>query len=296
MGNKIQQFFKIKFSVICEITNYCNLNCHFCYLKQKDRLNRNEIRLNQFIKMLDYYRPRFLQITGGEPLIHKEFLPILEYSLRKTPQVSISTNGILLPKFLPIIREFKKKPILSISLDGPRDVHDYIRNRSGLYISIIKSIINAKKYKIPVTLNMTVFGSGHMNDLPYGNLPYVRDIIEISKKFQTPVNIQPYSPCDSQLRNELGKMLLNSNSKYLINSQAYRKILIDGNPGKCHYNWGYISINASGQPMKTEKNDCYFAKKCDNCYYSCVWEPTLITSKYFFLSFFDILRTILLTK
>ena len=277
-----------KLSLIFEVTNACNLRCPFCYVIREERLKQQHIPLDKYEHILKIYRPLYLQITGGEATVHPDFLELLRIAAKYTLEMQISSNGVLIEKHLDDLLKLKKTPAVGLSLDAPSDLHDQIRNRKGLFKRILRAIKLLKVNKVSHALAMTVFGKDDIPNLPKGNLHLVEDMISFCEKLQLYVNIQPFSPAKKETRITLGKKLLKSKSKYIINSIPYRKLLINGNwfyIGKstdCRYNWTNVSISSKGLQLPTTPNNCYFCDDCTKCYYSCVWEPSLITSRHFF--------------
>ena len=84
-----------------------------------------------------------IRLTGGEPLVRKDFDKILK-SLSKLPvQLAITTNGVLLDRFLPLFKLSGLRSI-NISLDSlkPDKFHtithrnDFTRVRDNILLSI----------------------------------------------------------------------------------------------------------------------------------------------------------------
>jgi MoaA/NifB/PqqE/SkfB family radical SAM enzyme len=285
MLEKILPRLRPKLSLIFEVTNACNLRCPFCYVIREDRLQKEFISLEVYEQVLKIYRPLYLQLTGGEATIHPQFLELLKLAAKYVLKMQVSTNGVLIHKFLQEIRNLPKQPVIGLSLDAPSEAHDAIRNRPGLFNRIHKTIQLLKLNKIPHALAMTVFGKGDLPNFPEGNLNLVEKMLKFCEDQQLYVNIQPYSPAQTETRVSLGKILLKSKSRHIINSIPYRQLLTTGNwfhtqkSSQCRYLWTNISINAKGRQLRTQPRDCYFCSDCTKCYYSCVWEPSLITSR-----------------
>lgn len=90
-------------SVYFAVTGRCNLQCEFCtmnsgpYVSTKNDLNIDEIR-NVLIPELLKVDPRKIVITGGEPLMRRDILEILDafcHSFEKQ-RIVLQTNGLLL--------------------------------------------------------------------------------------------------------------------------------------------------------------------------------------------------------
>jgi MoaA/NifB/PqqE/SkfB family radical SAM enzyme len=277
-------------SLICEVTDYCNLKCSFCY--EKVRRKKKHITPTIFENELKRYKPLYLQLTGGEATVHPQLEAIIKIGIKHSIKAQISTNGLLLEKFIPILEEIpsRKRPIIGISLDAADKDHDLIRGHRGLFNKIIKGALEFKRRNIPFGFASTIFDENFLTSLPRGNIDHVLNLIELADKFQVPINIQPCAHTDKKLRKSLGNILKKSKSRYLVNTDPYRRILINGNDGKCRYRWTNISIGTSGQILPTKPNNCYFCDNCHKCYYSCVWEPSLITSRYFFPSVMSFIK------
>jgi MoaA/NifB/PqqE/SkfB family radical SAM enzyme len=72
-----------------------------------------------------------ITFTGGEVFIKKEIEKILEKSSAKH-NICIASNGLLLKKHSELIINNRIKSI-GISLDGPPETHEHIRNHKGLF-------------------------------------------------------------------------------------------------------------------------------------------------------------------
>lgn len=79
----------------------CNLRCTHCFISCAPDNHTLEIMpTEQVLAYLDEARrlgTKEIYYTGGEPFIHKDFLEILEYTLRSFP-TSVLTNGLLIDR------------------------------------------------------------------------------------------------------------------------------------------------------------------------------------------------------
>ena len=116
-----------------QITDRCNLKCRHCYIDEemKSELSSDEIKkaLCEFEKMQGLR----LLITGGEPLLHRQFAEINDmlpmFSFRKV----LLTNGTLIKKAL--LRGLNVHEI-QISIDGLEDAHDLLRGKGNFRASL----------------------------------------------------------------------------------------------------------------------------------------------------------------
>jgi len=268
---------RFKPSLIFEITNRCDCRCSFCY--EKTRREDRSVLLQTFAAVLKAYRPLYLQVTGGEALLHPEFEELISLAVRRIPAVQISTNGTTIHKKIGFLAGLKRKPMLGISLDFPDERHDRVRGKKGLFRRIQEVIPSLKDASVPVAFSTTVFGPDAVPEAPEGNLEEVRNLIRFSRELDIPINVQSCSPAVKEVRRELGRILLSSDYRKLVNSPAYGELLVKGHDGRCRYNWTNASIGSDGTRLPTDPGNCYFCRDCLKCYYSCVWEPTLLTSR-----------------
>ena len=104
------------------LTEKCNLRCTYCMpadgvpLTPKDQLMTAD-EINVISKKFVQLGVNKIRLTGGEPLVRKDFRDIL-YSLKKTGvDISITTNGLLVDRY---IDDFEKVGMgsVNVSLDS----------------------------------------------------------------------------------------------------------------------------------------------------------------------------------
>lgn len=83
------------------ITQSCNLDCKYCYNKKNLNKSRVELTTEQWYDVIDKLRnvgvTEFV-FTGGEPLLKRDVVKIIEYA-KKFGQTTLLTNGTLLNQF-----------------------------------------------------------------------------------------------------------------------------------------------------------------------------------------------------
>ncbi len=86
---------------VLEITSSCNLTCPMCYAHSGP--SGKHLSYEECVASIDRLvetegRPEVLQLSGGEPTIHPQFLEVLAYGCRQPIDVvMINTNGIRWP-------------------------------------------------------------------------------------------------------------------------------------------------------------------------------------------------------
>lgn len=93
---------------LAEITTSCNLKCPTCFAESGP--GGKHWTFEEFTRVVDMFvrqegEPDVLQISGGEPTIHPQFLEMTRYAYSKPIQVvMINTNGIRLANDAELVR------------------------------------------------------------------------------------------------------------------------------------------------------------------------------------------------
>lgn len=139
-----------------QITQRCNLRCAYCQYSGFLYNNREHSDVSMSrelaIKTVDFFLHHsknnyeiYIGFYGGEPLLEFDLIEyvtnyVMSLNLNRVVNFTITTNGTLLDEKMIdffIRNEFK----LSISLDGPSNVHDTYRkdyNGNGTYEKVVK--------------------------------------------------------------------------------------------------------------------------------------------------------------
>lgn len=154
------------------VTYRCNAYCTFCHFAaHNDFKDTPFARLDDFrtnIEQIASLGVKFIDLTGGEPLLHKEIHLMAEYAKLFKMQTSITTNALLYPKFAE--RLAGKIDLLHFSLDSPdEDEHNRIR-KVNCFKSVMESIDIARSLGEYPDILFTV-----TNDT-YKKLPQMHDI------------------------------------------------------------------------------------------------------------------------
>lgn len=141
--------------LVFELTNKCNLNCKWCGVKKgKDILSYDKI-----VSVIDKNKPRFVEFTGGEPLLRKDIFKLIDYCKSKGIYVCLNTNGTLIDD------NISKKlncDIMRISIDGLKKTNDKIRGK-GSFKKSINGIKSLKKFNKKIIIT-TAIGKINKNE------------------------------------------------------------------------------------------------------------------------------------
>ncbi|MCZ7613423.1 MAG: radical SAM protein [Ignavibacteriaceae bacterium] len=91
------------------VTYRCNAFCEFCHFgdhknfKETPYADLNDFKSN--VEQLAKLGVKFIDLTGGEPLLHKDIHLMAEFARNFKMQTSITTNTLLYPKFAEKLAE-----------------------------------------------------------------------------------------------------------------------------------------------------------------------------------------------
>lgn len=147
----------LPFNLEFAVTNKCNLRCVQCnvwrYYNENPEKSREELTVEEIENIFSSYNGfSMIGITGGEPFLREdlpEIVSVISRTQRKLRMLFITTNGQL-----PETTERKLREILEnrdangrrfrlvqlVSLDGPRNLHNYIRSNEKAYDRVINTI------------------------------------------------------------------------------------------------------------------------------------------------------------
>lgn len=144
-------------SAFIEITDKCVLQCIHCYTKSKKStgfVSENQWVL-QLIRELSELGVMTIGFGGGEPTLDRRLSTYLSYCSSEHIKTAISTSGFLVNK--KMVQELKESGlgIAQISLDGPREVHEFIRG-PGTYEKAIRALNLFSNIGIETRVAMTI--------------------------------------------------------------------------------------------------------------------------------------------
>lgn len=199
-----------------ELTHRCNLRCQHCYIVNDTK--KKELTYKEFCRILDeIYREGclWLCLTGGEPLLRKDFLDIYSYAYKKGFIITIFTNVTLFNKELA--EYLKKFPpfCLDVTLNSvTQKTYELITQTPGSFEKAMRGIKLICKYKLPLRLKCQAM------TLNFDEIPLMRKFYqELGVKFRCSILIDPRidgstQPCS--LRLPMGKILELEDNKEVI--------------------------------------------------------------------------------
>lgn len=130
---------KFPLFIVWYITNQCNLRCRHCF--QNAHTTHMELSIAE--RAIDVFKQNYVHsiaLSGGEPLLHPNFIVIADKIVKNNINLNVATNGLLLHSPNYQAYNWEKINALQISLEGASaETNDFVRGH-GTFDKIIKAI------------------------------------------------------------------------------------------------------------------------------------------------------------
>ena len=189
------------YTAFIEITNICYKKCKHFFNKLFNTINPAEIYVSDFETLIPSLKKNGInriKIVGGEPTLHSRFGKIVEILDNHDVLYDIFTDHKNITNHIETLKQCRNLGHIRISIDGNKNVHDYIRS-VGSYNELIKTMQILKFYCVPVKINYTI------NKLNYG---CIKEVFEMAQQIGVPISFSVMKTCRSKFCEEL---MLNKN-------------------------------------------------------------------------------------
>ena len=145
--------------VIWNITNRCNLLCDHCYMAADAHTDPNELSDEETLALVRQMGERKLPalfLSGGEPMMRKNFWEILELARSYDIRVTVSTNCTLITR--GAAKRLKANGIdwIATSLYGPTDFHDAMVRVPGTRDRVVEAIKILREEGVGVAIKTAI--------------------------------------------------------------------------------------------------------------------------------------------
>src|SRR3954467_5899329 len=161
---------RLPMGAVYEATMRCNLHCEFCYVG--DLLNiegewREELTLDALRKAFPDNPGLQVSLTGGEIFMRKDIMSVLDLFREKGYACGyLTTNGTIISderaEALADLAAAGFLKHISVSIDGPGDIHDVARGLKGTFartcagLRRLQAAARRKHAPLRVSINTTV--------------------------------------------------------------------------------------------------------------------------------------------
>lgn len=165
------------------LTTGCNLCCRHCWI-EPSFTNSGEPAPGEYLD-IDWLRravaeakPLGLQhakLTGGEPMLHPQFIEVVDFLSAEGLGLNIETNGTLIDAKLALhLKDHTRLEHIAVSIDGPTaQIHDPFRGVEGSFAAATRGFQHLTEAGFHPQLIMS---------LHQGNVQYVKDVVSLAVK------------------------------------------------------------------------------------------------------------------
>lgn len=181
------------------LTDRCDLRCQYCMSENQKFLPRTEIlsfeEIINLVKFLTQNGVKYLRLTGGEPLVRKDVMKLIQnlglfLKNGELQELTITTNGTMLGHYAKDLALAGIRRI-NVSLDT-LDAQKYKKiTRGGDIAKVFAGIDEAIKQKIRVKINCVVLKQDNFDDLP--------KIIEYAHSIGADISLIETMPMDEKI-------------------------------------------------------------------------------------------------
>ena len=145
--------------VTWNLTRKCNLKCLHCYINASPE-GEDGSTTEEALRLIDEMAEIRIPLTimsGGEPLMRRDFFELASYARIKGIKLALSTNGTLITE--SVAKKLKELDFsyVGISLDSyDPEFHDKFRGLNGAFNMTVKGIKNAINVGLNVGLRFTI--------------------------------------------------------------------------------------------------------------------------------------------
>lgn len=149
------------FTIAWEITRACALACVHCRAEAQPRPHAEELTTDEAFLLVDQLAdlaPPVLVLTGGDPLMRRDLLPIVERAVGSGLRVAVSptTTALATLERLRALRDAGVQ-MVHISIDGADQyTHDTFRGVDGTFTRAVTTLRHLRELEMPIQVGTTI--------------------------------------------------------------------------------------------------------------------------------------------
>ncbi|MCL1934493.1 MAG: GTP 3',8-cyclase MoaA [Candidatus Azobacteroides sp.] len=162
--NRVHNYLRIS------LTDDCNFRCIYCTPEESIQcFSRQELMTSDEIfeiaKLFTDNGTNKIRLTGGEPLVRYDFAEIVEKLARLPVELTLTTNGALLHKYVKLLKENGVKSV-NISLDSFDNERFKSITKRNAFSQVWENILLCLKEGFYVKLNVVVMKGINEAEIP----------------------------------------------------------------------------------------------------------------------------------
>ena len=214
------------------VSTRCNLSCVHCFATTFERPGQPVLSLDEWhdiaIQCMRLGCVSF-GVTGGEPLLHENLIPLVKHLVPEHNLITVNTNGTLLTDYLAGELYHAGVDVLQFSMDSAvPEEHNNFRRAAGAHQALMRAIDMAVSHRLKVTLVCTV---SHQSIMTKG----VRELVDFARQRGFLLIISRAVPA-GRWRHNLDVLLTDQDRRYLYDLvRRYPHVRTDMDSNYCRY-------------------------------------------------------------
>ncbi len=180
-------------------TRRCNLTCLHCYSSSGPQVSATT-PIEMLVGALDdavALGYTVLSVSGGEPLLYRPLLDLLDHARSIGMRTTVTTNGLLLSE-RRLAELSGRVDVLAISVDGRPETHDVMRNSPGAFAKLDGRLPGVARSGIPF---------GFITTLTQTNVDEVGFVVDLAARHGAAlVQVHPLEPVGAARHNLRGSV------------------------------------------------------------------------------------------
>jgi MoaA/NifB/PqqE/SkfB family radical SAM enzyme len=189
---------KYPYKLTFAVTSKCNLKCTTCCVwKRKPANELSYEEIDRFFRVNNFFN--WIDITGGEIFLRKDLLEItksIKENVKNLVMLHYPTNGFLTERIVETTEKIASLDfdnlVLSVSIDGNKEIHNKIRNNENAFqggIETYKELRKNKHIKVYIGCTLSLFNIDNFSNY----FAELKDYIPNLKYSDIHLNIYHYS-------------------------------------------------------------------------------------------------------
>jgi MoaA/NifB/PqqE/SkfB family radical SAM enzyme len=146
------------------VTDYCNLDCVYCYAKPFSGRRMESRRALELVEEFGELGVFDITFAGGEPTLHPQILEMIRTAVERGMRVGMLSNGVAFPPSRIEALEritTKENFLLQVSIDSTDpEINDAVRGKTD---RVIETLERLRKSSLDVQLATVVHKGNHKN-------------------------------------------------------------------------------------------------------------------------------------
>jgi cyclic pyranopterin phosphate synthase len=185
----LDSYGRLTYNLRISVTSKCNLDCIFCHKEGNDVLEDKLTpeSIEEIVRIATSYGVKKVKITGGEPLIRRDIIEIVNRisSIQGIQELSMVTNASILE---PLAGSLKKAGLDRVNINIPSlNPKKYYEVTKGKIEPVIRGVKSAVKHGLtPLKINMVLLRGINDDELE----DYIKFSSEINAQIQV-IELEP---------------------------------------------------------------------------------------------------------